>query len=395
MTVIAIVVAAGSGSRAGGAQPKQYQTIAGKPVIHWTLKTFCEHPKIDRVCAVIAPEHAQLFVDATKGLKLEPPVPGGPSRQESCRLGVESLHSLNPQHVLIHDAARPFVSTDLIDRVIGGLAHHPCVIPGIPVGDTVKRAPGGIVASTVDRTDLWAVQKPQGFAYELIRDAHAQAAHAGEHALTDDAAVAERAGHKVAIVFGTAENRKLTTPHDIEEADRLLTERNLALLPDVRVGQGFDVHKFGAGNSVTLLGVAIEHDFGLVGHSDADAPMHALTDAIFGALGEADIGTHFPPSEPRWRGAESRIFLEHAVGLVSARRGLIAHVDISILAEAPRIAPHIAAMKVCLGQILHLHPSQIGIKATTMETLGFVGRREGIAALATATLRLPARGPAR
>jgi 2-C-methyl-D-erythritol 4-phosphate cytidylyltransferase/2-C-methyl-D-erythritol 2,4-cyclodiphosphate synthase len=262
----------------------------------------------------------------------------------------------------------------------------------MPVGDTVKRAPGGIVANTVDRTDLWAVQTPQGFAYKLIRDAHAQAAEAGEHALTDDAAVAERAGHRVAIVFGAAENRKLTTPQDIEDADRLLTERTLALLPDVRIGQGFDVHKFGAGNSVTLLGVAIGHDFGLEGHSDADAPMHALTDAILGALGEADIGTHFPPSEARWRGAESRVFLEHAAGLVSARGGRIAHVDISILAEAPRIAPHIAAMKARLGEFLHLHPSQIGIKATTMETLGFIGRREGIAALATATLRLPARG---
>jgi len=395
MTVIAIVVAAGSGSRAGGARPKQYQMIAGKPVIHWTLKAFCEHPKIDRVCTVIAPEHHDLFVEATAGLKIDPPVNGGLTRQESCRLGVESLSPLNPSHVLIHDAARPFVSSGLIDRVIGSLAHHPCVIPGLPVSDTMKRAPGGIVASTVDRADLWAVQTPQGFEYPLIQEAHALAANSGQHGLTDDAAVAERAGHRIAVVLGEAENRKLTTSADIDEANARLTAKTLADLPDIRVGQGFDVHKFKSGDGVTLLGVRIAHDHALDGHSDADAPMHALTDAILGAVGEADIGAHFPPSDSKWRGADSRIFLQHAVSLVEGQAGAIAHVDVTILAEAPRIGPHIAAMKERLGAILHLDTSRIGIKATTTETLGFVGRREGIAAFATATVRLPVGKPSR
>jgi len=395
MTVIAIVVAAGSGSRAGGPKPKQYQAIAGKPVIYWTLKAFCDHPKIDRVCTVIAAEHGDLFREATAGLAIDPPVAGGQTRQESCRMGVESLKAHNPTYVLIHDAARPFVSPELIDRVIGGLAHHPCVIPGLPVSDTMKRAPGGIVTGTVDRADLWSVQTPQGFQYSLIQQAHAMAAQTGHLGLTDDAAVAERAGHRIAIVLGETDNRKLTTPSDIEDADSLLTAKTFAGLPDIRVGQGFDVHKFAPGDAVTLLGVRIPHPFALDGHSDADAPMHALTDAILGTIGEGDIGFHFPPSDSKWRGADSSIFLRHAVSLVEAKGGVIAHADITILAEAPKIAPHIAAMKEKLGAILHLDPSRLGIKATTTETLGFVGRREGIAAFATATVRLPARGPLR
>jgi len=389
MTVAVVIVAAGSGLRAGGEKPKQYQEIGGKPVIWWTLKAFLDHPGVSRVQAVIGEGHEALYAEAVAGLELPPPVPGGGTRQESCRLGIEALAAHAPAKVLIHDAARPFVPQDLISHVIAWLDRYPAVIPGMPISETIKFAPGGIVSHTVDRAGMWTAQTPQGFAYDAIRQAHRDAHQQQAANLTDDASVAERAGITIAMIPGRIENRKLTTAEDIDLADHAMIARQFANLPDIRVGQGIDIHPFEAGDSVTLCGVTIPHNRKLKGHSDADAAMHALTDALFGATGEGDIGVHFPPSDPQWKGAPSRIFLVRAVDLVHRRGGLIANADITILAEAPKIAPHIAAMKDSLASLLHVAPGRIAIKATTMERLGAIGRSEGLMAFATVTVRLP------
>jgi len=389
MTVAVVIVAAGSGLRAGGEKPKQYQEIGGKPVIWWTLKAFLDHPGVSRVQAVIGEGHEALYAEAVAGLELPPPVPGGGTRQESCRLGIEALAAHAPAKVLIHDAARPFVPQDLISHVIAWLDRYPAVIPGMPVSETIKFAPGGIVSHTIDRAGMWTAQTPQGFAYDAIRQAHRDAHQQQAANLTDDASVAERAGITIAMIPGRIENRKLTTAEDIDLADHAMIARQFANLPDIRVGQGIDIHPFEAGDSVTLCGVTIPHNRKLKGHSDADAAMHALTDALFGAIGEGDIGVHFPPSDPQWKGAPSRIFLVRAVDLVHRRGGLIANADITILAEAPKIAPHIAAMKDSLASLLHVAPGRIAIKATTMERLGAIGRSEGLMAFATVTVRLP------
>ncbi len=389
MKVAAVIVAGGSGLRAGGERPKQYQPIGGKPLIWWTLKAFTDHPGITHVQPVIAAGHETMFAEAACGLPVEAPVIGGKTRQESCHIGIEAIARHDPNKVLIHDGARPFASRDLISHVIAWLDRHPGIVPGLPVADTLKHAPGGLVQRTVDRAGMWSAQTPQGFDFKAILAAHRAAVAAGAIDLTDDAAVAERAGIEVAVIAGRSENRKITTAEDIEKADRFLAEQNLARLPDVRVGQGIDIHPFAPGNAVTLCGVRIPHSHRLKGHSDADAALHALTDAILGALGETDIGTHFPPSDPQWKDAASSHFLEFAVREVERRGGLIANVDVTILAEAPRIAPHIAAMKAVLGPLLRLTPDRIAIKATTTEKLGAIGRSEGIAAFATATLRLP------
>jgi len=389
MTVAAVIVAAGSGLRAGGEKPKQYQEIGGKPVVWWTLKAFLDHPGVSRVQAVIGEGHEALYAEAVAGLELPPPVPGGGTRQDSCRLGIEALATHAPAKVLIHDAARPFVPQDLISHVIAWLDRYPAVIPGMPVSETIKFAPGGIVSHTIDRAGMWTAQTPQGFAYDAIRQAHRDAHQQQAANLTDDASVAERAGITIAMIPGRIENRKLTTAEDIDLADHAMIARQFANLPDIRVGQGIDIHPFEAGDSVTLCGVTIPHNRKLKGHSDADAAMHALTDALFGAIGEGDIGVHFPPSDPQWKGAPSRIFLVRAVDLVHRRGGLIANADITILAEAPKIAPHIAAMKDSLASLLHVAPGRIAIKATTMERLGAIGRSEGLMAFATVTVRLP------
>jgi 2-C-methyl-D-erythritol 4-phosphate cytidylyltransferase/2-C-methyl-D-erythritol 2,4-cyclodiphosphate synthase len=389
MTVAAVVVAGGSGLRVGGENPKQYQEIGGKPVIWWTLKAFLDHPGIARVQAVIAEGHETMFREATADLSLPAPVVGGSTRQESCRAGLEALISTRPAKVLIHDAARPFASRDLISHVIAWLDRYRAVVPGLPVAETLKLAPGGIIKATVDRSAMWTAQTPQGFSFDDILAAHRKAVVSGAANLTDDAAVAEHAGIEVAMIPGRTENQKLTTAQDMQNADRILLRRRYEELPDVRVGQGFDIHPFTDGRRVTLCGVTIPHDRALLGHSDADAAMHALTDAIFGALGEGDIGVHFPPGDDRWKGMPSSHFLGRAVDSVRARGGIIANVDITILAEAPKIAPHVPAMKALLASLLDLAPARIAIKATTMERLGALGRSEGIAALAIATVRLP------
>ena len=389
MTVAAVIVAGGSGLRAGGEKPKQYQMIGGKPVIWWTCRAFLGHPGIDHVQAVIGEGHEKMFAEAVQGLDLPLPVIGGATRQESCRAGITAVERHRPDKVLIHDAARPFVAPDLIDDVISWLDRFPAVVPGMPVAETLKLAPGGIVSRTVDRAGIWAAQTPQGFAYGQIAAAYARAEAERTEGLTDDASVAEHAGIAISMIPGRQENRKLTTPEDMEIANRDMTVRLLNDLPDIRVGQGIDVHPFEDGTEVTLCGVAIPYVQRLKGHSDADVAMHALTDAILGTIGEGDIGTHFPPSEARWKGAASRIFLARAMELLAAKRGVIANADITILAEAPKIAPHVQAMKAFLSPLLSVDHSRIAIKATTMERLGAIGRKEGIMAFATVTVRLP------
>lgn len=389
MTVAAVIVAGGSGLRAGGEKPKQYQLIGGRPVIWWTCRAFLDHPGVGHVQAVIGEGHEKMFAEAAHDLPLPLPVIGGSTRQESCRIGVAAVQRFAPAKVLIHDAARPFVSADLIDDVIAWLDRFPAVVPGMPVAETLKFAPGGMVSRTVDRASIWAAQTPQGFAYDLIRDAYAKAEAERTQGLTDDASVAEHAGIAISMIPGRQENRKLTTAEDMEIANRDMTARQIAARPDIRVGQGIDIHPFVEGDAVTLLGIAIPYVQRLQGHSDADVAMHALTDAILGAIGEGDIGTHFPPSDPQWKGAASRLFLEKAMDLLAAKGGLIANADITILAEAPKIAPHVRAMKDVLAPILHVAPARIAIKATTMEKLGAIGRKEGIMASATVTVRLP------
>lgn len=389
MSVAAVIVAGGSGLRAGGEIPKQYQLIGGKPVIRWTLEAFLNHPQVGHVQAVIGQGHDALFAEATAGLPIPAAVTGGSNRQESCRLGVEALAAMKPDHVLIHDAARPFVSAQVISNVIGELDRSDAVIPGLPVADTMKFAPGGVIERTVDRGSMWFVQTPQGFAFDKILAAHRQAAREGHDSFTDDAAVAEYAGMAVRITAGDQANKKLTTAHDVQVADKDVSARLFVERPDVRTGQGIDFHVFESGDDVTLCGVRIPHTAKLKGHSDADAAMHALTDAILGAIGEADIGKHFPPSDPQWKGAPSSIFLLKAMELLTARKGIIANADITILAEAPKIGSHIAAMKSVLAPLLQAAPDRIAIKATTTEEMGAIGRKEGIAAFAVATIRLP------
>ena len=379
---IALVVAAGRGTRFGAALPKQYLPLAGKPVLRHSLEAFATHPKIGRVRVVYNPDDAADYGRASAGLNLLPPVAGGAARQDSVRLGLESLEPLAPEHVLIHDGARPFLDRGTIDRVMAALADAPAVVPALKLADTVKRAEDGRVLETVERAQLWRAQTPQGFRYREILAAH-RAANGLD--LPDDAAVAERAGLAVRLVAGSEDNVKVTTAEDLARGERAAAGR----LGDVRTGQGFDVHAFGPGDHVWLCGVKVPHDRGLIGHSDADCGLHALTDAILGALGAGDIGVHFPPSDPQWRGAPSHRFLRHAADLVGQAGGGIAHVDVTLICERPKIGPHRAAMVARIAEILGIDPKRVSVKATTTETLGFTGRGEGMAAQAIATLRLP------
>lgn len=390
-TVVAIIVAAGRGSRAGDGGPKQYRPLAGEAVLARTARMFLDHRSVDVVRAIIHRDDADLYAEAMAGLldhpKLLAPVPGGKERQDSVRLGLESLATATPDIVLIHDAARPFIDAATITRVIEAAAASGGAIAALPVFDTLKKSSGGdhpCIGGTVPREGLWRAQTPQGFGYLAILAAHRAAA--GE-ALTDDAAVAERSGMTVSLVPGSPDNMKITQAEDFGMAEILLDRR--AQMAEYRSGHGFDVHEFEDGDAVILCGVAIPHGKSLKGHSDADAGMHALTDAIFGAIGEGDIGDHFPPSDPKWKGAPSRKFLEKARDLVAARDGAITHCDVTLICEAPKIGPHRAAMRAALAGILQISVDRVSVKATTTEQLGFTGRREGIAALATATVRLP------
>ena len=382
----ALVVAAGRGHRFGAELPKQFLPLAGKPVLRHALEAFATHPGIAAVQTVIHPDDRNLYEAAAAGLDLRPPAAGGATRQESVRLGLAALADLGPDRVLIHDAARPFVSSDLIDRVLDGLERHPGVIPAVPVADTLKRAEDGAIAGTVDRAGLWRAQTPQGFRYGDIAAAHADLAG---HELTDDAALLEALGLTVGLVEGAERNFKITSKDDMERAQGLLAGGRR----ETRCGTGFDVHRFGppvaGGLTIQLCGVAVPHDRALLGHSDADVGLHAVTDAILGALGQGDIGSHFPPSDPQWKGADSAVFLRAAGDLVAERDGRIVHLDVTLICEAPKVGPRRGAMVARIAEILDLDAGRVSVKATTTETLGFTGRREGIAAQAAASLDLP------
>ncbi len=392
-----LIVAAGSGSRAARADalPKQYRPIAGMPVLARTVAAFLDHPAIDAVVVAISPEHADLYAEALARFADDPrllaPVHGGATRQISVNRGLEALAGIAPDRVLVHDAARPFVSAGVIDRTIAGLDTADGVLAAVAVVDTLKRVDeSGRIVETVSRERAHAAQTPQGFRWAAIAAAHVRAAAEGRDDFTDDAAVAEWAGLAVRVVEGDAANVKLTTNDDFAAAEARMSLDLYARLPDVRVGTGYDVHAFSPGDHVTLCGVDIPHVARLDGHSDADVALHALTDAILGALGDGDIGAHFPPSDMKWRGADSTIFLKDALARLEKRGGMLAHADVTIISEAPKVGPHREAMRQRLSEICGVTIDRIGVKATTNEKLGFVGRREGIAVIATATIRLPA-----
>jgi 2-C-methyl-D-erythritol 4-phosphate cytidylyltransferase/2-C-methyl-D-erythritol 2,4-cyclodiphosphate synthase len=371
---VALVVAAGSGSRAGGEAPKQYRLVAGRPLLAHAIDHL-RHPGVDEIQVVIGDGQEQAYRGAIGGWGLPSPIPGGATRRQSVMNGIEALARQGEvARILIHDAARPFLPAAVIDRLLAALDTNEGAVPALPVVDTLARAEGTLGA-TVPRHDLVRVQTPQAFRFAPIRSAHA--AWSGGEA-TDDAQVARAAGLSVAIVEGDPALEKLTWDADFRRAEAA------RLIP--RVGFGFDVHAFAAGEAVWLGGVRIPHDKGLAGHSDADVVLHALTDAILGALGAGDIGDHFPPSDPQWRGAASSLFLEHARDLVEQAGGRITHVDVTIVCEAPRIGPHRDAMRARIADLLRLPLARTSIKATTTEHLGFTGRGEGIAAQAVATI---------
>ncbi len=395
--VAAVIVAAGRGQRAGGEIPKQYRDIAGEPVIRSTLAAFLGHPQISAVQPVIHPDDDDLYRSAAKGLEAKAfgakgvgpmtPVAGGATRQASVHAGLEALASAAaPDLVLIHDAARPFLTAALITRAIAAGEDYGAAIPAIAIADTVKKIDrDAVVTETLDRGLLRMVQTPQAFGFQLIIDAHRRAAEQKLDHFTDDAALAEWAGHRVKVFAGEATNVKLTTNDDFAGAEI----SRLAALADIRTGNGFDVHAFADGDHVMLGGVRIPHGCGVTGHSDADVALHALVDAILGALADGDIGSHFPPSDPQWKGASSDRFLAFACERVRARGGVIAHLDVTIVCEAPRVGPHRDAMRARIAGIAGIAVSRVAVKATTSEKLGFTGRGEGIVAMATATVRLP------
>lgn len=382
----ALIVAAGRGLRFGADLPKQYLHLAGKPILRRTVEAFLRHPGVTNVRVVIDPAFRDLYDQAVAGLDLLPPIAGGPTRQDSVLNGLEALAGQAPDLVLIHDAARPLVDAAAISDVIAALDHAPGAIAATPLADTLKRGTvaSGVIRSdgTVDRTALWRALTPQGFRFADILPAHRRAAGLN---LTDDAAVAEAAGLAVTLIATDPDNLKVTNQDDLARAERLFLTR----LGDIRTGTGYDVHKFAPGDHVWLCGVQVPHDATLEGHSDADVALHALTDAILGAIASGDIGQHFPPSDPQWKGADSARFLRHAAELVARRDGVIAHVDITIICERPKVGPHREAMVARVADILGIDPARVSVKATTTEGLGFTGRREGIAAQAAATVRLP------
>jgi 2-C-methyl-D-erythritol 4-phosphate cytidylyltransferase/2-C-methyl-D-erythritol 2,4-cyclodiphosphate synthase len=392
-TTAAVIVAAGRGTRAGNGDgvPKQYVSLAGEPVLAHSLRVLTNHPQINAAVVVISREDASLYEGAAAPFagRLIAPVAGGATRQASVLAGIEALGGNPPDRVLIHDAARPFLSATLVSDLIAALDGNAGAIAAEPVSDTLKQeAADGTIARTVDRSGLWRAQTPQAFRYDVIREAHHRAAAAGRTDFTDDAGLAEWAGLPVKLVASNSRNMKLTTAADIALAERLLTPSPVLLEP--RNGTGFDVHRFTMGDHVWLCGVEIPHTHRLEGHSDADVGLHALTDALLGAIGDGDIGQHFPPSDATWRGAASRIFLLDAAERVRKLGGRISNVDVTFLCEAPKIGPHRQVMRETVAGILGIDVSRIGIKATTMEGLGFIGRGEGIATMASATVLMPA-----
>jgi len=376
MITAAIIVAAGRGLRAGGDLPKQWQMLAGKPVLAHSLAAFAGVAGVDRLVLVIHPDDRARAAALRSGAAL---VIGGATRDASVRAALEALAGSGVERVLIHDGARPLVSPALITRLLAALDDAPAAAPALAVSDALWRGAAGRVVGCEDRSGLYRAQTPQAFRFAAILDAHR--AHPGGAA--DDVAVALAAGLEVAIVEGSEDNLKITLPGDLARAERLIRERKTM---DIRIGNGFDVHAFCPGDHLWLCGVRLAHGRGLKGHSDADVGMHALTDALYGALAEGDIGQHFPPRDPRWKGAASQIFLRHAMERVTARGFRLANADVTLLCEQPKIGPHAIAMREQLAMIMEINMARISVKATTTERLGFTGREEGIAAMATATL---------
>jgi 2-C-methyl-D-erythritol 4-phosphate cytidylyltransferase / 2-C-methyl-D-erythritol 2,4-cyclodiphosphate synthase len=382
----AILVAAGRGLRAGAGGPKQYRAIGGKTVILRAMEAFCTHPNVATVQPVLHPDDIAMFNDAVRGLAYRPPTHGGATRQASVHAGLEALASEKPEIVLIHDAARPFVSEAVISRAIDAATRTGAAIPAIAVTDTVKLVDAdGNIEATPERARLRIAQTPQSFRYDAILDAHRRAAREGRQDFTDDAALAEWAGLTVATFEGDVANMKLTTPEDfVREEARLASA-----LGDIRTGTGYDVHAFGDGDHVMICGVRVPHTKGFLAHSDGDVGLHALVDAILGALADGDIGSHFPPSDAKWKGAASHQFLKYAIDRVTARGGRIANLEVTLICERPKIGPHRDTMRARIAEISGVDISRVAVKATTSERLGFTGREEGIAATASATIRLP------
>ncbi|NIJ16578.1 bifunctional 2-C-methyl-D-erythritol 4-phosphate cytidylyltransferase/2-C-methyl-D-erythritol 2,4-cyclodiphosphate synthase [Sphingobium vermicomposti] len=382
--VVALLVAAGQGSRAGGDLPKQFRIVAGKPVLAHAVDALVAHGGIDAIVLVVGaaqePAARALLPDRPVTAYVE----GADTRRGSVRAGLEAIAALGgANRVLIHDAARPFLPGEVVDRLLSALDQGGGAVPALPVADTLVRGVGHHSGAVVDRSALFRVQTPQAFRFEAILAAHRNWDAARE--ATDDAQMLRERGHDVILVNGDERLEKLTYPQDFARAEaRLSAERT------VRVGMGYDVHRLAAGEELWLGGVRIEHDHGLAGHSDADVALHAIVDALLGALAEGDIGSHFPPSDPQWRGAASSRFLEYAADRVAARGGRIDHIDLTIICEAPKIGPHRDAIRARIGEILQVPLDRVSVKATTTERLGFAGRREGIAAQAVATLALPA-----
>jgi len=382
-----VIVAAGRGSRMGDdAGPKQYRMLGSKSVLQHTIQCFSNHPEIHAIQVVIHTDDSELYEKAVIAHeKLFPPVTGGATRQDSCKAGVDAVAQFEIDKVLIHDAARPFVPHETTSIILAGIEREICALPASAIADTVKRASkNGMVEETVSREDLYLAQTPQGFMLDEIHAAHQQAEAESLHDFTDDAAVAEWAGMNVKLVDGYAGNFKVTTKQDLERAERELNMK--PSLPDIRTGNGYDVHTLGPGSAVILCGVEIPHTQALQGHSDADVCLHSLTDALLGTIGAGDIGSHFPPSDPQWKGASSDRFLAHAVKLISNAGGTIANLDVTIICEAPKIGPYRDTMRAKVAEICVLDLMRVSVKATTNEKIGFIGREEGIAALASATV---------
>ena len=389
-SIAVVIVAAGKGERAGAdghPDPKQYRLLAGKPVLVRTIEAFLAYPAMAHILPVIHADHADRF--AALGLaheRLMAPVVGGPSRQASVLEGLKALAPLRPDLVLVQDAARPFAAPDLIGDVIAVLDQYDGALPALPITDTIKRSSNGReVEGTEDRRQLVAAQTPQGFRFGQIFSAHMRAGSVPRD-FTDDAEIAEWAGLRVAMVMGDPNNIKITHPEDFRRAERIVQGD---IIMETRIGTGYDVHAFEPGDAVWLGGIRIPHSARLKGHSDADVALHALTDAILGAIGEGDIGVHFPPDDMQWRGAPSSIFLKHAGDLVARAGGRIVNLDVTIVAEAPRIAKHAPAMCAAIAETLGISARRVAVKATTNEKLGFIGREEGIVAMASASVEMP------
>lgn len=380
MTIAVLLMAAGTGQRFGAPQPKQYLPLAGRPVIRHAAEALLAEGLVDRLLPVVAPGEEARVAAILDGLPVLPPTQGGATRAESVRAGLEALAADPPSVVLVHDAARPVIPPGTIAALRDALTHAPGAIPAQPVTDTLKRGAAARIIETVPREGLFRAQTPQAFRFDALLAAH----RAGDGSATDDAALLEAAGLPVALVPGGEANIKITWPEDLTRVEAHLMSR---LIP--RMGTGFDVHRLVEGRPLVLCGVTVPHPLGLYGHSDADVGIHALCDAIYGALAEGDIGRWFPPSEAQWKDADSARFLRHAAGRIAARGGVLANADITLICERPKITPHAPAMRARLAELLGVGIDAVSVKATTTERLGFPGRGEGIAAQAAAVVLVP------